>query len=174
MMHRATEVSLDDWLEREHRYVARHRTGENLRTDEPQGDVAARSGRENYKSTSKYLHELIQEARAIRDEGFLAPQGSDQEVQRLKKKIEELEDRLAQAKQQSRDSVTIDDAAFLKQFLTEEYQTFDEVLQKVIESDTLDELLREPVEDELYFLAAREEVEFEYGHRWRLANGGGQ
>jgi hypothetical protein len=134
--------------------------------------VAARSGRENYKSISKYLHELIQEARAIRDEGFLAPQGSDQEVQRLKKKIEELEDRLAQAKQQNRDSVTIDDSAFLKQFLTEEYQTFDEVLQKVIKSDTVDELLREPIEDELSFLAAREEVEFRHGHGWRLANGG--
>ena len=51
----------------------------------------------NYKSTNKYPHELIQETRAIRDDGFLAPHGSDQEVQRLKKKIEELEDRLAQA-----------------------------------------------------------------------------
>ena len=100
----------------------------------------------NYKSTSKYLHELIQEARAIREEGFLAPQGSDQEVQRLKQKIEELEDRLAQTKQQKRDFVTIEDAAFLKQFLTEEYQTFDEVLQKVVESDTVDELLQEPIE----------------------------
>jgi len=126
----------------------------------------------NYKSTSKYLHELIQEARAIRDEGFLAPHGSDQEVQRLKKKIEELEDRLAQARQQSRESVTIDDAALLKQFLSEEYQTFDELLQGIIESDTVEELLREPVEDELYFLAAREEVTFEHGHGWRLANGG--
>jgi IMP dehydrogenase/GMP reductase len=126
----------------------------------------------NYKSNSKYLHELIQEARAIRAEGFLAPQGSDQEVQRLKKKIEELEDRLAQARQQNRNSVSIDDAAFLKQFLTEEYQRFDEVLQKVVESDTVDELLREPVEDELYFLAAREEVKFEHGHGWRLASGG--
>jgi len=125
----------------------------------------------NYKSTSKYLHELIQEARAIRDEGFLAPQDSDQEVQRLKKKIEELEDRLAKARQQNRESVTIDDAAFLKQFLTHEYQTFDEVLQKIVESDTVDELLRGPVEDELYFLAAREEVEFEHGHGWRLAGG---
>ena len=27
----------------------------------------------NYESTSKYLHELIQEARAIREEGFIAP-----------------------------------------------------------------------------------------------------
>ena len=125
----------------------------------------------NYKSTSKYLHELIQEARAIRDEGFLTPQGSDQEVQRLKKKIEELEDRLAQAKQQNRESVTMDDAAFLKQVLTEEYQTFDEVLQKVAGSDTADELLREPIEDELYFLAAREEVQFKHGHGWRLAGG---
>ena len=125
----------------------------------------------DYKSTSKYLHELIQEARAIRDEGFLAPQGSDQEVQQLKTKIEELEDRLAQARRQNRDSVTIDDAAFLKQFLTEEYQTFDGVLQKVVESDTLDELLREPIEDELYFLAAREEIEFKHGHGWRLAGG---
>jgi len=126
----------------------------------------------NYKSTSKYLHELIQEARACREEGFLAPQGSDQEVQRLKQKIEELEDRLAQAKQQNRDSVMIDDAAFLKQFLTEEYQTFDEILGKVVESDTVDELLREPIEDELYFFAAREEVAFEHGHGWRLADGG--
>jgi Arc/MetJ family transcription regulator len=125
----------------------------------------------NYKSTSKYLHELIQEARAIRDEGFLAPQSSEQEVQRLKKKIEELEDRLAKTRQQKRDSVTIDDAAFLKQFLTEEYQTYDEVLRRVVESDTVDELLREPIEDELYFLAAREEVEFEHGHGWRLAGG---
>ena len=136
--------------------------------------MAGRSGRENYKSSSKYLHELIQEARAIRAEGFLAPQGSDQELQRLKKKIEELEDRLTEAKQQSRDSVTIDDAAFLRQFLTEEYQTFDEVLQEVVESETVDELLREPIEDELYFLAAREEVEFKHGYGWRLANGGEQ
>ena len=82
-----------------------------------------------------------------------------------------MEDRLAEAKQQNRDSVTIDDAAFLKQFLTEEHQTFDEVLQKVVESDTVDELLREPIEDELYFLAAREEVEFKHGHGWRLAGG---
>jgi len=126
----------------------------------------------SYKSTSKYLHELIQEARATRDEGFLAPQGSEQEVQRLKKKIEELEVRLAQARQQSRDSVTIDDAAFLKQFLTGEYQTFDELLKRIVESDTVDELLREPIEDELYFLAACEEVTFEHGHGWRLASGG--
>jgi len=67
--------------------------------------------------------------------------------------------------------VTIDDAAFLKQLLNEEYQNFDEVLQKVVESDTVDELLREPIEDELYFLAAREEVEFEHGYGWRLARG---
>jgi IMP dehydrogenase/GMP reductase len=126
----------------------------------------------NYKSTSKYLHELIQEARVCREDGFLAPQGSDQEVQRLKKKVEELEDRLVEAKQQNRDSVTIDDAAFLKQILTDEYQTFDEILKSVVESETVNELLREPIEDELYFLATRDEVEFEHGNGWRLANGG--
>ena len=47
-----------------------------------------------YRSTSKYLYELVQEARAYRQQEYLAHHQSEEQIAGLKSRIEELETQL--------------------------------------------------------------------------------
>jgi len=127
-----------------------------------------------YKSRSKYLYELIQEARAYREQGFLAHHESEEKIEELKQKIEHLEKRLENQEQQSSGRTTVDDVDFLEKFLGDTYKPLDQILREIVESGALDDLIRKRVEDQLYFLAQQDRVEFERGHGWKLSNKGGE
>jgi hypothetical protein len=64
---------------------------------------------QGYRSRSAYLYELIQEARAYREQGFLAHHESEEKIEELKQKIEHLENRLENQEQQSSGRTTVDD-----------------------------------------------------------------
>ena len=125
-----------------------------------------------YKSRSKYLYELIQEARAYREQGFLAHHESEDKIEELKQEIEHLENQLENQEQQSSGRTQVDDIDFLEKFLEDTYKPLNQILREIVESGALDDLIRKQVEDQLYFLAQQDRVEFERGHGWKLKNGG--
>jgi len=126
-----------------------------------------------YKSRSKYLYELIQEARAYREQGFLAHHESEEKIEELEQEIEQLEDRLENQSKQSSGRTMVDDVDFLEKFLEDTYKPLDQVLREIVESGALDDLIRSRVEDQLYFLAEQDRVEYERGHGWKLTQSGG-
>ena len=127
---------------------------------------------QGYRSRSTYLYELIQEARAYREQGFLAHHESEEKIEELKQKIEHLENQLENQEQQSSGRTTVDDIDFLEKFLGDTYKPLDQILREIVESGALDDLIRKRVEDQLYFLAQQDQVEFERGHGWKLKNRG--
>lgn len=129
---------------------------------------------QGYSSRSKYLYELILEARSIREDGFLGPQRNQEKVDQLQARIDTLEDQLENAQRKSGGRVEIDDIDFLEKFLADEFKPLDQLLREIVESGVLDDLLRKRVEDQLYFLASQGRVEFKQGFGWKLQNGGDQ
>jgi len=127
-----------------------------------------------YKSRSKYLYELIQEARAYREQGFLAHHESEEKIEELKQKIKHLENRVENQEKQSSGRTQVDDFDFLEKFLGDTYKPLNQILREIVESGALDDLIRSRVEDQLYFLAQQDRVEFERGHGWKLKDGGDQ
>lgn len=127
-----------------------------------------------YKSRSKYLYELIQEARAYREQGFLAHHESEEKIKELQQKIEHLENRLENQERRSSGRTTVDDVDFLEKFLEDTYKPLDRILREIVESGALDDLIRKRVEDQLYFLAQQDQVEFERGHGWKLSSSRGE
>jgi hypothetical protein len=125
-----------------------------------------------YKSRSKYLYELIQEARAYREQGFLAHHESEEKIEELKQKIKHLENRVESQEKQSSGRTQVDDFDFLEKFLGDTYKPLNQILREIVESGALDDLIRSRVEDQLYFLAQQDRVEFERGHGWKLKDGG--
>ena len=125
-----------------------------------------------YRSTSKYLYELVQEARAYRQQGYLAHHRSEEKIAELKARIKELETQLEREQNQESDTTEIADRDFLEKVLSAEYQTLPEIVRAIVESGELDNQIRKPVEDELYYLASQNLVEYERGHGWRLTDGG--
>lgn len=123
---------------------------------------------EGFSSRSKYLYQLIQEARAYRQHGLFADQGSKQRIEELETQVEALEQQVERERRKQSGRITVDDPLFLEQFLTETYTPLPELLQMIVESGTLDDLLRKRIEDQLYVLAAQNQVEYEPGWGWRL------
>jgi len=70
-----------------------------------------------YRSTSKYLYELVQEARAYRQQGYLAHHQSEEQIAQLKSRIKELETQLKRERKKESTTTKIDDIDFLEQFL---------------------------------------------------------
>jgi uncharacterized small protein (DUF1192 family) len=122
-----------------------------------------------YNSRSKYLYELVQEARAYREQGFLAHHESEEKIEELQQEIERLEDRLENQEKQSSGRTQVDDVDFLENFLEDTYKPLDQILREIVESGALNDLIRERVEDQLYFLAQQNRVEYERGHGWKLS-----
>ncbi|ELZ08338.1 hypothetical protein C479_13403 [Halovivax asiaticus JCM 14624] len=74
---------------------------------------------QGYGSQSKYLYELIQEARAARKEGFLAYSQNESQAEELQLKIEQLEDKLENARNSEPGEIDIAHEEFVTAFLTE-------------------------------------------------------
>jgi len=125
--------------------------------------------RRGFDNRSDYLRTLIGEARAYRQHNMGDPHTAEQKIDALESEVTELEQRLEQEQQAGAASAAID-AAFVKRFLTDTYTTFPDVLQRVIESGAVDDVVRKPVEDQLYFLAAQNDVKYERGFGWKIAD----
>ena len=138
--------------------------------DKEEWDVEAEE--KGYRSTSKYLYELVQEARAYRQQGYLAHHRSEEKIAELKTQIQELETQLEREQTQESTTTELADIEFLEKVLSTEYQTLPEILRAIVESGELDRQIRKPVEDELYYLASQDRVEYERGHGWRLVDRG--
>lgn len=125
-------------------------------------------------SRSKYLYKLIQEGRAYREHGAMRTGGDQKRIQELKEEVAQLEERLEEKESESSAAISFEPDT-LRAVLTDSYQELDEILRRIVESGVMDEALRQPVENQLYFLAAQDEVDYERGWGWKLAdsdNGG--
>ena len=129
---------------------------------------------QGYRSRSKYLYDLIQEARSYREHGFLGAQGDQARIQELEEEVERLEARLEEKESESSEAISFEPSTLKHEILSDQYQSLEEILRNIIESGVLDDALRQPVENQLYFLAARDEVKFQRGFGWKLTgdNGG--
>lgn len=124
-------------------------------------------------SLSRYLQNLIHEARSYREHGLITTgETSQKRVQELEEEVARLEKRLEQKKSESTDAVSFDPETLKQEILTGQYQSLEDILRRIVESGVLDDALRQPVENQLYFLAANDEVEYERGFGWKLSQGG--
>lgn len=124
------------------------------------------------KSLSRYLQELIVEAHAFRKQGFISVERQDARIEELQEEIGRLEKRLQEKQAESSSAVSFEPYELKNQFLTDNYQTLEDILRRIVEEGRLDDLLRQPVENQLYFLAQQGEIQFERGWGWKLAEGG--
>ncbi|UDF60527.1 hypothetical protein [Halobacterium sp. BOL4-2] len=119
-------------------------------------------------SLSRYLYDLIQEARMYRDSGAPFIQTQDQTVKQLQNKIDDLQTQLEEARQGGggRTHLSIDD--LVTRVLDQQYQSLDELIERVSASDDVTQHLQRQIENRLYALAENGQVEFQRGHGWRL------
>lgn len=124
-------------------------------------------------SLSRYLQNLIHEARSYRRHGLVQTGSSQKRVHELEEEVESLQRRLEQKEAESTEAVSFDPKTLKQEVLTEQYQSLEEILQEIVESGILNDVLLGPVENQLYFLAAQDEVQYERGWGWKLAEEGG-
>ncbi|KAB1193355.1 hypothetical protein GJR96_07830 [Haloferax sp. MBLA0076] len=120
-------------------------------------------------SLSRYLYDLIQEARMYRDSGAPFIQTQDQTVKQLQNKIDDLQSQLEEARQGGgggRTHLSIDD--LVTRILNEQYQSLDELIERISASDEVANHLQGQIENRLYSLAEKGRVEYQRGHGWRL------
>jgi glycine/D-amino acid oxidase-like deaminating enzyme len=127
-----------------------------------------------YGSRSKYLYELIQEARTAREGDFLS-YGQDQgKVEELEAEVERLQEELEEARSGSSAEIDIEHDEFVTSFLGDTYQPLEDLLHEITESGVLTGIVKDSVEDQLFELAERDLVEYKEGYGWRLKDDGGE
>ncbi|MCU4753499.1 hypothetical protein OB919_16155 [Halobacteria archaeon AArc-curdl1] len=119
-------------------------------------------------SLSRYLQNLIHEARSYRQHGLVHQDGSQKRIQELEQQIGQLQKRLEEKESESSEAVSFDPETLKQEVLTGQYQSLEEILRRIVETGILDDVIRVPVENQLYFLAAQNEVEYERGWGWKL------
>jgi len=102
---------------------------------------------QGYGSRSKYLYELIQEARVARQEGFLAYSQNESKVEELQLQVEQLEDELKDARNSEPGEIDIAHEEFVTAFLTESYQPVEKVLDQVTDSGVFTGIVKDGVEE---------------------------
>ncbi|WP_096389599.1 hypothetical protein [Halopenitus persicus] len=129
---------------------------------------------ENGKSRSRYLYSLIQEARAYRRHGLNGATCNQKRVQELEDEVSRLQKRVEEKESESSEAISFDPSTLKQDVLTDQYQSLEDILRRIVEEGILDDVLRQPVENQLYFLAAQDMVEYERGWGWKLTedNGG--
>jgi len=125
---------------------------------------------QGYGSRSKYLYELIQEARAARQEGFLAYSQNESKVEELQLQVEQLQDELEDARNSEPGEIDIAHEEFVTAFLTDRYQESESILKGVTGSGVLTGIVKDAVEEQLFDLAEEDKVEYKQGYGWRLAH----
>jgi len=125
-------------------------------------------------SLSRYLHQLIQESRAMRKQGRLKL-GDRRRVVELEQEVDELQTKLENRKQ-GRSNPDIGSSLIqpetLEEQLGEEYESLDQVLKELVGDEEFQSRLRTELKSELYRLANNGKVEYRRGSGWKLLDGG--
>jgi hypothetical protein len=122
-----------------------------------------------YSSRSEYLFELIQESRRYREQGFLSREQKQEEIQRLKSKIERLEAELENEANRGRELIqALENPEMVKRILSNQYQPLSQIVAVLLNHDAVTVDARDPVERALFQLSQQDEAEYQRGHGWRL------
>jgi hypothetical protein len=121
-----------------------------------------------YGSRSKYLYELIQEARAAREGDFLSYGADEGRVEELETKVQNLREELEREREGGSADIDIEHEEFVTSFLSDTYQPLEDLLREITESGVLTGIVKDSVEDQLFELAERDRVEYKEGYGWRL------
>lgn len=125
---------------------------------------------QGYGSRSKYLYELIQEARAARQEGFLAYSQNELRVEELQLQVEQLRDDLKHARNSEPGEFDVEHEEFVTACLTDRYQEFETILKDVTGSGILTGIVKDAVEGQLFDMAEESKVEYKQGYGWRVTH----
>jgi len=124
-------------------------------------------------SLSRYLHNLIQEARAMRFQGRLKL-GDRRRVEELEQEIDELETKL-ENRNQNRSNPDVGSSLIqpesLEERLGDEYKPLDQLLKELVGDEEFQNRLRTELKTELYRLANNGHVEYRRGSGWKLVGG---
>lgn len=127
-------------------------------------------------SASKYLQELIQEARFLRQQGQLKL-GDRRQVEQLRDRIEQLEQQLENAEtgEPTRDSELVT-AETARKIINEEYAPIDQLLEDLLQDEEFQQRIRLQLETQLYNLGEQGQAVYRRGKGWKHTgeNGGGR
>lgn len=127
---------------------------------------------QDYASRSVYLYELIEDARAHRQNGFLSWQQSRERIEALEQQVDTLQSELEQEKRGNHPPSRFASATFVTPHLSHRYQSLERIANTVISEESIEDIVRKPVEDTLYSLVENGTVEYRRGHGWRLSEEG--
>lgn len=128
------------------------------------------ANKQGYQSRSRYLIELIQEARATRHGTFSASEPRETRVEELKGEIDRLETELEETRQSPRATNGVSEIIDLDTVLTAEFQSLNELVDATLETDALREGVKRDIEDALFEHAKKDAVEYKSGFGWRLSS----
>lgn len=135
-----------------------------------------REASEHGTSASKYLQELIQEARFLRKQGQLKL-GDRRQVEQLRDRIEQLEQQLenANTSDSTRDSELVTEETTRK-IIEEEYKPIDQLLDDLLQDEEFRQRIRLQFETQLYNLGEQGQAVYRRGKGWKHTgeNGGGR
>jgi hypothetical protein len=124
-------------------------------------------------SVSNYVEELVQEARYLRDQGQLKL-GDRRRVELLQKRIEELEQQVEDNDSNGSESSAkprLVETENVEQVLTRQFQSFDEVVEALLQQDEFRNQLRQQIETELYGLGESAQAAYRRGYGWKKSGG---
>lgn len=135
-----------------------------------------REASEHGTSASKYLQELIQEARFLRQQGRLKL-GDRRQVEQLRDRIEQLEQQLenADTSDSTHDSELVTKGTTRK-IIKEEYAPIDQLLDDLLQHEEFRQRIRLQFETQLYNLGEQGQAVYRRGKGWKHTgeNGGGR
>lgn len=126
-------------------------------------------------SLSRYLHNLIQEGRAMRKQGRLKL-GDKRRVEELEQEIDELQNKLEKQGQKRSDPENIGSKLVQRQVLEnlvpeDEYKTLDQIRKQLVGTEEFQDRLRAELKTELYRLANTGKIEYRRGSGWKNLGG---
>lgn len=127
-------------------------------------------------SLSRYLHNLIQESRALRQQGRLKL-GDRRRVEELQQEVDELKTRLENRSQTGSNldmGSSLIQPQTLDELVTSEFKPLDQILKELVGNDEFQNRLRNELKSELYRSANNGQVEYRRGSGWKnLSKSGG-
>lgn len=122
-------------------------------------------------SMSRYLQELIQEARYPREQGQLKL-GDRRKVEQLEEEIEELERQLENRSSTQVTSQSRVEPEFAREVLSDNYTPLDQLLNQLLQHPEFKKQIRLDLETCLYQLGDQAQVVFRRGKGWKHNSGG--
>jgi hypothetical protein len=120
-----------------------------------------------YSSRSRYLYELVMEARRAREEGLYGSQSTGGDEEQLRERIKELHDEISRLKNGSPEDSGLVTPDLVMGELGERYRTLDDLIDGLLQADVIKDQIRREVEEILYDLIDADRAEYQIGHGWR-------